>query len=128
VTTVVVQRRLAVPPARAWAAFVDEVDAWWGRDARYRTQPEARVRFEADAFVEVGEPRRVIAAVVCREPPARLELRVDGDPVVVRFDPDPLGTRVVVEATRRAHLTAFQSPRGVFWADALSRLGRVATR
>lgn len=124
-TTVLVQRRIAGPPERAWHGFVEEVDRWWGRDARYRTLADSTVRFERDSLVEVAaDSERRIATVVASEPPSRLELLLGEDPVTIRFLPDGDGTKVVVEARRPAHLTAFQSPVGLFWADALAALGR----
>jgi len=122
-----------VAPARAFAAFVDDVDLWWRPGVRYRRLPDARVRFTDRLLLEENaHTTRVIAQVTRREPPTAtspgaLHLTLDGDPVRIDFAADPAGTRVTVVQRAGRGLTAFQSPAALFWADLLGSLER-ATR
>lgn len=125
-----VQRVVAGPPARVYARFVDEVDRWWRHGPRFRRLPRgrSRMRFTGAALLEEGDgTATVVARIVAAAPPERLELELEGAPVVLTFAPHPAGTLVTVVHGRPPDgRTAFQDPRGPWWGELLAALGAAA--
>lgn len=127
---VTVRTRVRLPPPEAFRTFVADVDGWWRRGRRYRRWSDSRMRFAEHGLLEEhADAVRVVARVLQRVPPTvthegALHLEMDGDPVVIRFQNDDGGTRVVVEHRRRSNLTPFQSPVGLYWASLLAGLSR----
>jgi uncharacterized protein YndB with AHSA1/START domain len=138
---------VAVPPARAFAVFTEQVDAWWKHGQRFRTGApgESVMRFEPgvggrllETFDASADPFE-LGRVTAWEPPRRLVFDMGGralapgekTEVEIRFEPVPNGTRVTVEhrgwdAFAPDHPvrhgfdgTAFRGMIGVFWTDLL---------
>ena len=108
---VVVSALIAVDPATAFAAFTEEVDAWWRRGPQYRASDGEALRFEPGArgrLVAEGADGQIreLARVLAWEPgKGRLLLEFtargfDADQpteVEVHFEAAPQGTRVTLE-------------------------------
>jgi uncharacterized protein YndB with AHSA1/START domain len=147
VTTVV-----AADPATAFAAFTDDVDAWWAHRPRFRSslEPRGEMRFEGGeggALVEIWDDaagrRHELGRILTWKPGDRLvfEWRPrlfranESTQVDVRFEPVAGGTRVTLvhrgwEAIPLDHKVrhghegeAFRSMMGLVWADLLVALG-----
>jgi hypothetical protein len=147
VTTVV-----AVDPARAFALFTDEIDAWWRRGPRFRflRSAEGVLRFEGQAgglLLEAGAGETwEVGRVTVWEPAARLvfDWRLpsfaphETTEVEVRFEPVAGGTRVTIEhrgfdALPREHPArhgldgeALQAMIGLWWGDLVTVFRRHA--
>jgi uncharacterized glyoxalase superfamily protein PhnB len=105
--SVTVSRDVAVDPARAFAAFTEEVGAWYRvdrftvvdhhRTVTLRFEPYVGGRFVDVHDAETGEGL-VIGTIQVWDPPHRLQF-VDGRDceVEVTFAPVPTGTRVSIE-------------------------------
>lgn len=145
---VTVERVVAVDPARAFAAFTDEIDGWWRRGSRFRWLTRGgALAFEGGQLVErCDKDAFVVGAVLAWEPPHRLvfEWRAPtfvGDEVTeveIRFVAEAGRTRVLLEhrgwsRIRRDHparggtkeTPAFQGLFGLYWADLLGAFARV---
>jgi uncharacterized protein YndB with AHSA1/START domain len=109
---VLVSLRIAATPERTFAAFTDEIGAWWQPNGlfRFTGREGTRLAFEPEPpehLVEIGDDgeRFEIGPVLEWSPPRRLAFgwRQAGFPedrsteVAVRFDPVDSGTRVTVE-------------------------------
>jgi len=152
---VLVALRIAASPERTFAAFTDEIGAWWRPNSlfRFTDREEARLAFEPDPperLVEVGHDgeRFEIGPVIEWDPPSLLVFgwRQTGFPddrsteVSVRFEPVDEGTRVTVEhfgwdeipqqhAARHGFpLGPFQQRVAEWWQDLLRSMGARAER
>ena len=120
---VTVTARVRADPQQAFVWFTEQVDRWWLRGPRFRRWRASTVAFSESWLTERHEDQvHRVARVVAWQPGSELRLVLDGDDVVVRFEPDAEGTRVTVTQTRGGTLTAFQDPVGLVWADLLSAL------
>lgn len=126
---VVVTTVVAAPADRAFAAFTDGIDRWWKRPGG------TVVRFDGDRLVAVSHTGAGVLAVVCGwDPPRRVDLQwhgphaAPGDTVTVEFAPEGAGTRVTVTHRRDGirPQDAMADVLGLWWADTLRRLGRLA--
>jgi hypothetical protein len=79
------------------------------------------MRFTRSALVEEDDEQTIVVArLVALQPPERLELELDGAPVVVTFVPDGDATLVTVVHGRPPDgRSAFQDPRGPWWGELL---------
>jgi uncharacterized protein YndB with AHSA1/START domain len=109
---VLVSLRVAAPPDRTFAAFTEEIGAWWrpNRLFRFTDRQDTTLAFEPEPperLVEIGTDgeRFVIGPVLEWEPPRHLAFgwRQAGfadeqsTEVSVRFEAVDTGTRVTVE-------------------------------
>ena len=150
---VAVSIEVALPPARAFALFTEEVDAWWGRGLKYRNRDVPGVlcfepgeggrlveRYEDGGEFQVGE-------IAVWEPGVRLVMSWhptnfapgESTEVEIRFEACPAGTRVRVvhrgwDTLRPDHparhgLTGrdFTLLRGGWWSDLLAAYAASAT-
>jgi uncharacterized protein YndB with AHSA1/START domain len=128
---------VAAPPKEAFEAFTQEIDTWWRRGPRYRSDTAASViRFEDDRLVEVtGDGALTLGRISAWEPGSRLVLEwlgtglaaSDNTEVEVRFDPHGAGTRVTVEHRGWKGLEdgdARSSAIGLWWGDLLATYQR----
>jgi hypothetical protein len=128
VTTVV-----RATPDVAFLVFTDEIDAWWKRDPRHRSDPESSVvRFEGDRLVEVSASGATeLGTVLVWEPGARVVLEWSGPQwalagrteVEVRFEPEGDGTRITLKHRGWRDLRpgdAASSVIGLWWGDLLA--------
>ncbi|MCB9797140.1 MAG: SRPBCC domain-containing protein [Alphaproteobacteria bacterium] len=98
---------LPVPPERAFALFTQRAGFWWPPGRRHTGDPESDILIEADGrFVERARDGREVpmGEVLEWRPPEALRLSFYGGTgpdrpteVVVRFEPEGEGTRVLVE-------------------------------
>lgn len=121
----VVERRIAGPPARVFERFTARVDTWWQHGPRFRTWPGSTMSFSPSHLLERQGYTVVVRATVTRwSPPDALHLLLDGAPVEVDFQPDGDHTRLRIRHHRPADgRTAFADPMGVWWAQLLARVG-----
>jgi uncharacterized protein YndB with AHSA1/START domain len=140
---------VAVDPAAAFAAFTEDVDAWWRRGPRYRplAHPNGVMRLEPgvggrllEEYGDRADERFELGRVRVWDPPARLVLLwrnrsfAPGEEteVEIRFDARPNGTLVQLEhrgfgALRDDHPTrhglgrgpAFEASMGLWWGEML---------
>ena len=91
---------VAVPPARAFAIFTEEIDAWWRRGPAYRIAGKRPgvLKFDSGKLLElVGERAYETGVVTAWEPPSRLEFEWRG----VNFKPGESTTVEVTFAAQR---------------------------
>lgn len=123
-----VQRLVAGPPARVFARFIDQVDRWWRHGPRFRrlAPGRSRMRFTRSVLLEEDDEQSIVVARITAScPPERLELELDGAPVLLTFEPDGDATLVTVVHGRPPDgRTAFQDPQGPWWAELLVGLGK----
>lgn len=128
-------------PDAAFTLFTNEIDTWWRRAARHRSQPAASiVRFDGDSLVEVsGDGPTELGRVLAWEPGSRLVLAwldphwapAERTEVEITFEPDGDGTRVTVE---HRGWTAVQTGDaaaaviGLWWGDLLAGYTFLAAR
>jgi uncharacterized protein YndB with AHSA1/START domain len=152
---VFVALRVKASPERAFAAFVDEIGAWWRPSPLFQTTPRApgRLAFEPEEggrLTETLEGGKVfeIGRILAWEPPARLVFswRQASFPpdlateVEVRFEPMGKETRVSVEHRGFDRVPAGSAARhgfpdqalllrlGEWWRDQLARLSETSHR
>jgi uncharacterized protein YndB with AHSA1/START domain len=131
---VLVSLRVAVTPARAFAAFVDEIGAWWRPNGLFQFTPRApgRLAFEPELGGRLTETQAdgevfEIGRITAWEPGARLaftwrQARFEPDQsteVDVRFEPVGEETRVTVEhrgwdTVPQAHVARHGFPDAIF--------------
>lgn len=127
VTTVV-----AAPPHDAFVLFTDEIDRWWRRTPRHRTDPtDSIIRFQDDQLVEVTESGAAQLGRVLTWEPGRclvfgwLGAQWPGakDTVVeVTFAAEGDGTRITLVHRGWTEFTmgdARSSAIGLWWGDLL---------
>lgn len=142
---------VAVLPARAFAIFTEEIDAWWRRGPRYRIAGKrpGLLKFQDGRLLEiVGEKTYETGRVTAWEPPARLEFEwrgVNFEPgesttVEVRFAAQRDGTLVTVEHRGWSTLpadhpvrhgqapAAFIGELGMWWGGLLTALREHSSR
>lgn len=154
---VVVTARVEVDPARAFALFTEDVDAWWKQGPAYRVHAErpSRMRFEPGVGGRFLEQYDTSGADVFEhgrvrvwDPPRRLVFELTGrdfrpgevTQVEVRFEPEGAATRVTVEHHGWEHFPAEHPVRhgldaGTFaewmrgwWDELLAELSRGAAQ
>ncbi len=143
---------VAVPPARAFAAFTEEIDQWWRRGLAYRVagrkpgtlvlEPRAGGRLFEQYEGREGPRTHEAGKVTVWEPPSRLAFEWRGsnfEPgevtlVEIAFEPTESGTRLDLvhsgfAALRPDHpvrhgdpVAAFIRRLGLWWGDLLSGL------
>ena len=145
-----------VEPARAFAVFTEEIDAWWRRGLKYRIGGGRRGMLHLEPHVggrlfesfDTPEGRKVIETgrVTAWDPPRRLVFAwraanfasSEKTEVEVRFEPTPSGTLVTVEhrgwsqirpdhpARHGLEVGPFLRMMGLWWGDLLSALREYA--
>jgi len=131
--TITVTRRVAAPPERVFAAWIDaeQLAAWWWPQlpgTTYRVDARADGRFLIHGPAIGATISGVYSAV---DPPQRLAFTwnwendgegeaVVADTVVVTFEPDDGGTRTTVAHTSSAHEPDGATEQG--WSDVMDRL------
>jgi uncharacterized protein YndB with AHSA1/START domain len=143
---------VAVPPARAFRVFTEEIDQWWRRGLRYRVgRGRSVLHLEGkvggrlyESFETPGGGARIFETgqVTVWEPPRRLVFQwrasnfapAEQTEVEVLFQPSASGTLVTVEhrgwsqirpdhpARHQLDVPAFIRMMGLWWADLMTSL------
>lgn len=130
--SVTVSTTVATTPHAAFSAFTNEIDAWWRRSARHRSQTASIIRFQDDRLVEVSDDGSTeLGRVLAWEPGSRLVLAwlgphwapAESTEVEVTFEPEGGRTRVTVEhrgwtSVRTGDAAA--AVIGLWWGDLLA--------
>jgi uncharacterized protein YndB with AHSA1/START domain len=143
---------VAVPPARAFRVFTEEIDQWWRRGLRYRIgRGRSVLHLEGkvggrlyESFEKPGGKARIFETgqVTVWEPPHRLVLKwravnfapAEQTEVEVLFQPSPSGTLVTIKhrgwsqirpdhpARHQLDVPAFIRMMGLWWAELMTSL------